>query len=131
MTIAAVSARLEIALFGNPAELERFGHVMGDRFLHPVHFLLCIQKTTSDRVVEKGLALLFEGGNFIVAQLAAGLLSVLEILALLAQGLVLAADLVVGHECVEALTNPLELGLIKDSLAKLFGLLNDDRIFAG
>jgi hypothetical protein len=130
MAIAAVSARLEVALLGNPAEFESLRNKMGDGFLNSMHFLLGVEVTTGDGVVEEALTIAFEFSDILVRQLAPGLLLVLEVLPSLTESLVLATDLIVAHERVQALPDLLKFGLIKDGLAKFLGFLND-AIFRG
>src|SRR5437899_15235 len=60
---AAVTARIEVMLLWNPAQLERLGDVLADRLLYVVHGLLGRQKSLRDRIVEEGLASLLKVGD--------------------------------------------------------------------
>ncbi len=67
MAVAAVAAGAEIVFFGDAAQLESLVDVMSYGFLHPMHFLLSVQKATGDRIVLKLLAALLEFGDFLVS----------------------------------------------------------------
>jgi hypothetical protein len=132
MTAAAVAAGagFEITLGGDAAQFERFGDVLGDGLLQLVHVFLGIEEPARDRVLQKRIAQLFEVADFGILQGNARLLLLLERLAASHQGIVLTADIVVGHEGVDILAHGANVGLVKDSLAKFLGFLDDNALFS-
>ena len=116
VTVAAVAAGIEVPCLRQATEFEGLVDVVGDGFLHPVHFLLGIEKAPGDRIIEKVLSISFELSDFLVGQLTAILLFVLEVFASLAEKLVLAAGLLIGHERFNSLADLLEFGLVQDGL---------------
>ncbi len=91
-------------------------------FLHAVHLALRIKEAACDRIIQKRLAIFLELFDLLIRNLSASLLFVLEILALFAESLVLAPNLVVAKERVEALANLLEFRLVEDGLTKFLRL---------
>src|SRR5439155_7583113 len=126
---AAVSAGIKVRLFGHPAQLERFGEVLADRFLDGVHRLLGLEKSLVDRAAKEDLSALFKIGDFRHVERRAGLLLVLQQRAAIAQFLVLHADFLVRQKEVHLPADVLEVGLVQDHLAKFPGLLEDQRVF--
>lgn len=131
MTTAAAATRagVELAFFRDATEFNGFAYHGDNRLLHLLHVFLGIEETARDRVAEERFAELLEVGDFSAIQRHAGLLFLLQGLALHHQGVVLTAGLFIGHERFNFLTHGLKFGLIKNGLAKFPGLLCNDAFF--
>lgn len=119
---------LQILLGGNAAQFKG----LADELLHPllqlVHFLLGVNEPFAHRIIQEGVALGIERGDFIAIQGEALMLAFVEGAALLAQALVLLLRGGVGHEGFDALADALKLGLLDEGFAQLQSFLAN-RIF--
>lgn len=133
MTAAPVAARagVEILSAGDATKFKRFADVLADGLLNLVDLLLRIEKPARDGVIQKLFPLPLEFGDFFVRERKSLLLFVVKVLSPFAQKLVLQLGFVVGHETLDLLPHRLELGLVQDRLAQLFGLLDNDALFGG
>ena len=126
---AAAGAGFHVAFLGDAAEFKSLAHVLGDGFLHLLHFLLGIKEAAGDGIVQKGFAEFFEGVDFSLGERCAGVLLFVEQFALGHEGFVMAAGLVIGHEDLDVLAQGADLRLVKDGLAKFPGFLGDETLF--
>jgi hypothetical protein len=126
---AAAGAGFHVTFLGDSAEFKSLADVLGDGFLHLLHFLLRIEETAGDRIVEEGFAQLFKGGDFALGEGRAGVLLFMEHFALGHQGLVVAAGLVVGHEDFNVLAQGADVRLVEDGLTELLRFLEDSGFF--
>src|SRR5882724_4484557 len=132
MATAAAAARagIHVAFLGDTAEFKGLGDVLDDGLLELLHVLLRVEKAAGDGIVHKGIAQLLEILDFRAVQGLAGLLFLLERLALGDEDVILAAGLVVGFERGDALAHGADIGLVQNGLAEFAGLLGDDVFFS-
>lgn len=129
MASATAAAGFEIAGFRDMAEFETFADVLGDGLLDALHFILGVEKTAGDGVLEKGFTMLLEIVDFSFFQRQAVMAFLLEEIAFGDQGIVLAAGGVVGDEGVDFQTQGFDFRLIKNGLAEFPGFLDDHCFF--
>jgi hypothetical protein len=122
---AAVAAGtfLQILLGGNAAQFKRLADNLLHALLQLMHFLLRVNEPFAYRIVQEGIALGIERGNFIAIQREALMLAFVEGAALLAQALVLFLRGGIGHKRLDALADVLKLGLLDDGFAQLQSFL--------
>src|SRR5262245_40980777 len=128
MTAAALTAVASLTqIFGgwHAPEFKRLGHVLIDRRMHLMHFLLRIHEAARDRIAQQLFPLFFELGNFLAGQGLRALLLLLKRLAFGHQVFVLSAGFLVRDKRLNPLTRRPHAGLIQNRLAKLSGLLSD------
>jgi hypothetical protein len=131
MAAAAVTAPSAAHIFvrRHSAQFKGFIHVLMNRRLNILQFLLRIEEIASHRIVEDSFALLFKIVDFLPAERCGHLLLFLQRLAFIDEILVLGASLFVSHERVNPFTNGLHIRLVQDGLAQFFGFLEDGRFF--
>ena len=78
MAAAALTARGEILLSGNAAQLECLGNILPDRILHFLHLLLRIDEIAGDWVIDQRVAIFLEFGDLLLGQGQTHLLLVME-----------------------------------------------------
>jgi hypothetical protein len=126
---AAAGAGFHVAFLGDAAEFKGLADILGDGFLHLLHFLLGIKEAAGDGIVEKGFAQLFKGGDFTLGERRAGVLLFMQHFALGHEGLVVAAGLVIGHENFNVLAQGTDVRLVEDGLAEFLRFLDDSGFF--
>ena len=126
----AAGAGVHFAFLGHMAEFKRFADVLDDGLLHFLHIFLGIEKILGNRVAQEGFAQLLEGGDFRAIQRRAGLLFLLQRLAFGHEGLILTADLVIGHEGFDIPPHGLDLRLFENGLAKFLRFLDNNGFFS-
>lgn len=130
MAPVPAAAGTEIAGFRNVAELKGFADVLGDRLLDALHFILGIEETAGDRILQKGFAMFLEIVDFGFLQRQAVVALLLEQVALGNERVILTAGGVIGNESVNFLAQGFDFRLVEDDLAKFFGLLDDNCFFS-
>ena len=132
MATAAVTAGagIHVAFLGDAAQFKGLGDVLDDGLLELLHVFLRIQKAARDGVVHEGITQFLEILDFRAVQSLAGLLLLLERLALGDEDVILAAGFVVGLERGDALAHGADIGLVQNGLAEFAGLLGDDVFFS-
>lgn len=125
----AAGTRIHFAFLRHAAQFERLAHVTGNRLLDFLHLFLRIQEIARNGIIDERFPKLLEGIHFAAVQRRSRLLLLLQHLALHHQRVVLAADLVIGHESLDLLAHRADIGLFQEGLAKLTGFLGDDTLF--
>ena len=77
-TAVVAAAARHIVFRWRAPQLKRLGHILPDCFLHVVHRLLSIQKTTGHRIVNEDIAMFVELRDLVVLQRRAHLLFLLQ-----------------------------------------------------
>jgi hypothetical protein len=120
-TIAAGAAG-KVFLRRDASELDSFRDGLLDDGLEVMHLFLGIQEADGDRVLEQIVAVLLKSADFGVIQSLATLLLFLQFLALVHDGFVLAARVIVGEESLDAFVDSRRLQLGEDGFAEFLGL---------
>ena len=125
MAIAtALTARIaaQVVFRRDPAQFECFGDVLVNRVLDGMHFLLRVEKSARDGILQQGVAVLFKIRDFHAFQrLRLGLLF-LKRLALAHHRFVLASGIGVGQKGVNAFADGNLFRLVNDDLTQFLGL---------
>lgn len=127
---AALAARAEVFLGGNAPKFQSPVDVARDGLFNLVEFLLGINKPAGNGVAQEGIALLFECGDFVLAQGHRSLLLVLQFLTLVHERFVLRSGIAVSHEGVNASSDGTHVGAVHNRLAKFQGLGHYGRFFS-
>jgi len=129
--VAAVAATGHFLFGGKPAQFQGPADVVLDGFLDLVKLFLSVHEPSSDRVLEQGIPVLFEIGDFLAGQGEGVLLFLLERLSLVNEALVIGTGLVVTHKGVDALADRLHRRLVEDGLAEFARLLHHGAVGDG
>ena len=121
--IAAGTFFLEIGIGGHATELERLVDVLIHGMLDFVQFILRLQKAAGHGIFEQRIALFFKVGHFLAVQRLAGVLFLVQGLALAVHFVKLAARAVVGQKRVNAVADGRPLWLRDNGFAKLARLI--------
>lgn len=119
----------QIVFRRHATEFEGFADILLDRFLDLVQFLLRIEETAGDGIIEQGLAMLFEIGHFLASYRERLLLFLLQELAFVHEAIVKGTGLLIIHESIDPLANGSHIRLIQDGLAQFLGFSKDHRFF--
>lgn len=116
---------------GDPPQFERLAHELHYRLLNLMHLLLSIQKLPRDRIIQQKISVPFKIGNLGPVQGRAGMLLLLQRIALFHYLLVLFLGGRITQKGFDARPDCAKLRLFNNDLAELLSLLNDDTFFAG
>lgn len=133
MTAAAVSAPAAAHIFigRHAAELQGFVDVLMNRLLHVVYFLLSVEESAGDWIVEDGFPLFFEFVDFVAGKWDRAVFFFVQRLTFGDETFVLSTRFFVPHKGVDSLANGAHIWLVEDGLAEFFGFLEDRSFFDG
>ena len=128
-TAGSTAAATEIIFGRGSSEFKGFGDIPTDELLDGLNFLLSTQEAAHNGVRQHRVAVGFESLDLVLGNDAAGLLAMLQRLALLHEPVVLLPGFGALEEGLHACPKTLKIRMRNDGLAKFEGLLLDRRCF--
>ena len=128
--IPASAFAFKIRFGRHAAEFEGFSDELINGLMNVMHFLLGFEEAAGDRIAQQRFAFLFEGRDFVTAQLLGALLFLLKRLAFGHEPLVLSPGFLVANEGLDSFARGTHFGLIQNRLAQFPGLVRNQAVLS-